>query len=47
MYDTVTDEYPVTVIVGKDMAIDMMQEFLLYDNTNLVSVELGKYGYAK
>lgn len=47
MYDTVTDEYPVTAIVCKDMAIDIMQEFLLYDNTNLVSVELGKYGYAK
>lgn len=39
MYDTVTDECPVTAIVSKDMAIDMMQEFLSYDNTNVGSLE--------
>lgn len=45
MYDVVTDEWPVTAIVGKDMAIDMMQEFLSYDKTNLLSVELDTYKY--
>lgn len=39
MYDTVTDECPVTAIVSKDIAIDMMQEFLSYDNTNVGSLE--------
>lgn len=47
MYNTVTDECPVTVITNKDMAADIMQEVLLYDNTNLGSVELGTDGYAK
>lgn len=47
MYEKVEDGYPVTVIADKDMTIDIMQEFLLYDNTNLVSVELDTYEYDK
>lgn len=47
MYNTVTDECPVTVIANKDVTIDIMQEFLLYNNTQVVSIEFNTYEYNK
>lgn len=47
MYEKVDDECPITVIADKDITINLMQEFLLYDNTSLISVELDTYDYDK